>query len=116
MPTRCCPALRYADDALGVLLGKLDDLGVLDDTAVLVSSDLASTKPASVATARTMLEERTATQLARSPGHDDPMDTVRREGGPFHVRRHLPAYLERLRATGRSHWADILTDRHPTEL
>ena len=30
---------RYADDALGTLLNKLDDLGVLDETAVLVSSD-----------------------------------------------------------------------------
>ena len=31
--------IRYADDALGTLVNKLDDLGVLDDTAVLVSSD-----------------------------------------------------------------------------
>jgi arylsulfatase A-like enzyme len=31
--------IRYADDALGTLLAKLEDLGVLDDTAVLVSSD-----------------------------------------------------------------------------
>ena len=27
--------VRYADDALGSLLNKLDDLGVPDDTAVL---------------------------------------------------------------------------------
>ena len=31
--------VRYADDALGALMNKLDDLGVLDETAVLVSSD-----------------------------------------------------------------------------
>jgi arylsulfatase A-like enzyme len=31
--------VRYADDAVGTLLNKLDDLGVLDETAVLVSSD-----------------------------------------------------------------------------
>ena len=31
--------IRYADDALGALMTKLDDLGVLDDTAILVSSD-----------------------------------------------------------------------------
>jgi arylsulfatase A-like enzyme len=31
--------IRYADDALGSLMAKLEDLGVLDDTAVLVSSD-----------------------------------------------------------------------------
>ncbi len=31
--------VRYADDHLGLLLGKLDELGVLDDTALLISSD-----------------------------------------------------------------------------
>ncbi|MDH3755775.1 MAG: sulfatase-like hydrolase/transferase, partial [Acidimicrobiia bacterium] len=31
--------VRYADDTVGRLLDKLDSLGVLDDTAVLVSSD-----------------------------------------------------------------------------
>ena len=31
--------IRYADDAVGALCSKLDDLGVLDETAVLVSSD-----------------------------------------------------------------------------
>ena len=31
--------IRYADDAVGVLLNKLADLDVLEDTAVLISSD-----------------------------------------------------------------------------
>lgn len=31
--------VRYADDAVGQLLNKLDELGVLDDTAVMISSD-----------------------------------------------------------------------------
>jgi choline-sulfatase len=31
--------IRYADDAVGLLCSKLDDLGVLDDTAILISSD-----------------------------------------------------------------------------
>ena len=31
--------IRYADDAVGTLMNKLDDLGGLDDTAVLISSD-----------------------------------------------------------------------------
>ena len=31
--------VRYADDAVGMLLNKLADLGVLEDTAVLISSD-----------------------------------------------------------------------------
>jgi arylsulfatase A-like enzyme len=78
--------------------------------------NLAPTAPAPVKVASTMLEEWTASQLERSIVHEDPMDVVRREGGPYHVRKHLPAYLERLRATGRGAWADVLAARHSAEL
>ena len=47
---------------------------------------------------------------------NDPMWTVIQEGGPLHTRGHLPAYVERLRTTGRSEWADRLAAAHPTEL
>ena len=43
----------------------------------------------------------------------DPMWTVLREGGPFHVRGQLPAYLARLRATGRAERAEKLARAHP---
>jgi hypothetical protein len=46
----------------------------------------------------------------------DPMMTVLREGGPFHTRGQLPGYLARLRATGRAHHAERLTQRHPDEV
>ena len=36
----------------------------------------------------------------------DPMQTVLREGGPLHTRKTLPAYLRRLRETGREHHAE----------
>ena len=45
----------------------------------------------------------------------DPLDTVRAAGGPLHTRGHRPAYVERLRATGRSRWADVLLERHADE-
>jgi arylsulfatase A-like enzyme len=45
----------------------------------------------------------------------DPMMTVLREGGPFHTREQLPAYLKRLRATGRADHAALLAARHPDE-
>ena len=48
-------------------------------------------------------------------GQADPMWSVLSEGGPFPVRGELPAYLERLRNTGRSHWADELMRVHPRE-
>jgi hypothetical protein len=41
----------------------------------------------------------------------DPLWTVLAEGGPAHVRGQLPAYLQRLRRTGRAHWADRLEAR-----
>ena len=37
------------------------------------------------------------------------------EGGPYHVRGHLPAYLDRLRETGRGNWADALVERFPAD-
>jgi arylsulfatase A-like enzyme len=42
----------------------------------------------------------------------DPMQTVLNEGGPFHTREQLRAYLKRLRATGRESWAAKLEARH----
>ena len=64
---------------------------------------------------RSVLEKWTATQVSRSLAPRDPMDIVLEEGGPFHVRGHLPAYLERLAETGRSAWVETLLARHGAE-
>ena len=45
----------------------------------------------------------------------DPLMTSLREGGAHHTRGELPAYLRRLRETGRDHHADALAAKHPTE-
>jgi arylsulfatase A-like enzyme len=79
------------------------------------TDDLATARPQLARDGASMLAAWTDTQLERAIVREDPMDVVRAEGGPFHVRRHLPGYLERLRATGRGHWADVLNERHPTE-
>lgn len=79
------------------------------------TSDLASVERAMGTTGASLLEDWTAAQLART-GIEDPMAVVRREGGPFHVRGHLGPYLERLRATGRGSWAEVLVQRHRDEL
>jgi arylsulfatase A-like enzyme len=42
----------------------------------------------------------------------DPLVNVMLEGGPYHVRGQLPAYLERLRATGRVDQAALLAARY----
>jgi hypothetical protein len=57
--------------------------------------------------------------LTRRSPHDfaDPLWTVMSEQGPAHAttdpaRSPLPAYLKRLRATGRAEGADALEKRH----
>ncbi|HSL58352.1 MAG TPA: sulfatase [Acidimicrobiales bacterium] len=77
--------------------------------------DLAADRPDLVADARSLLDEWTAEQLDRAGRDIDPLDQVLAEGGPYHARGHLPAYLTRLRETGRGHWADVLAERHPVE-
>ena len=74
--------------------------------------DLAPSERSLTTTGRDLLAAWTEAQLARSYSPLDPMDIVRDEGGPFHTRGHLPGYLERLRETGRSAWAEVLTERH----
>ena len=80
------------------------------------TNDLASAEPSLVNDAKRMLEDWTAEQLDSALGDQrDPMEIVLEEGGPYHVRGHLPAYLERLRTTGRAQWANILAERWPED-
>ena len=67
-------------------------------------------------TGRRLLNDWRTTSLETATTPVDPMDVVLDEGGPFHCRGRLPGYLERLRATGRGGWADVLADRHPAEM
>lgn len=54
--------------------------------------------------------------MMRKSGSDvDPLWTVMREGGPFHARGELTAYVKRLEATGRGAFVDELKRRHPQE-
>jgi choline-sulfatase len=74
--------------------------------------DLAEREPEVAATLREILDSWIGTELERSYVDVDPLDTILAEGGPCHVQGHLPAYLERLRSTGRGGWADELDRRH----
>ena len=75
-------------------------------------ADIASREPGWVDQALAVLEGWHADLMGQSVHATDPMWTVMREGGPKHVRGQLPAYLARLRVTGRQHWADRLTARY----
>lgn len=77
---------------------------------------LANSQPELVQKALAMLEDWYQHMLITSRHNVDPLMTVMREGGPFHTRGELPAYLERLRSTGRAHHAERLAARHPDEL
>jgi choline-sulfatase len=78
--------------------------------------DLAGERPDLVRSAERQLTAWHADLMARSPNRVDPLQTVLSEGGPSHTRGKLPAYLERLRATGRAQWADVLSQKHSGEL
>jgi arylsulfatase A-like enzyme len=79
-------------------------------------NDLQAARPAVVNEALARLERWLAEMMTTATHPADPMWMVLHEGGPKHVRGELPAYLQRLRATGRAHWADLLAARHPKEL
>ena len=77
-------------------------------------NDLAPTRPDLVGHAMTCLDAWWADEMRRSPRTVDPLWIVMREGGPFHARYTSPAfqaYGERLKKTGRAHWAEDLMRR-----
>ena len=80
------------------------------------TDDLAADEPGLLDEAANLLDDWTQQQLSLALGDQrDPMDIVLEEGGPYHVRGHLPAYLERLRDSGRGAWADVLVERHGSD-
>jgi choline-sulfatase len=78
--------------------------------------DLTSTEPLVAADGARLLDDWQTAQIQGNPDLVDPMSIVLAEGGPYHVRGHLPAYLDRLRETGRGQWADHLAARYPADL
>jgi arylsulfatase A-like enzyme len=74
--------------------------------------DLAVERPDLVGDAMTMLDRWHAEMMATSETGVDPMNTVLREGGPFHTRGMLEPYCAYLRKTGRAHHAETLEARH----
>jgi arylsulfatase A-like enzyme len=78
--------------------------------------DLTGERPELVDRAMSLLAEWYHEMAVTSRYDVDPMMTVLREGGPYHTRGRLSAYLERLRDTGRAHHAERLVERHPDEV
>jgi choline-sulfatase len=78
--------------------------------------DLSAERPDVVNQAMAYLADWYSDMMQTSTTAVDPMATVLREGGPLHTRGYLPAYLDRLRATGRAQHAERLARLHPHEL
>jgi choline-sulfatase len=60
----------------------------------------------------TLLSQWHAVAIREAARGRDPLENVILEGGPYHVRGELPAYLERLRATGRDELAEALAEKY----
>lgn len=80
-----------------------------------LQKDVAPDHPAVCNEGLARLDRWMADMLATAVRPDDPMRTVMLEGGPLHTRGQLPAYLKRLRETGRGAGADLLAQMHPKE-
>lgn len=78
--------------------------------------DLAPEQPELAARAMAKLESWHTREMLRSEHAVDPLWTVLREGGPWHVRGELKEYLKRLRDTGRGEWADRLAATYGEEI
>jgi arylsulfatase A-like enzyme len=74
--------------------------------------NLAEEHPEIVSHALSLLDQWRGEMMSTSPGAEDPLWTVMREGGPFHIRGNLETYCRRLRATGRAHHAEKLEAQH----
>jgi choline-sulfatase len=79
-------------------------------------NDLSAQQPDLVDKAMRMLADWERQMMLTSQTNVDPMMTVLREGGSYHTRGLLPAYLNHLRATGRGKHADHLLSIHPKEV
>jgi choline-sulfatase len=78
--------------------------------------DISGERPDLVDKAMRLLNDWQTQMMLTSQTNVDPMMTVLREGGSHHTCGFLPAYLKRLRATGRAAHADRLERLHPQEI
>ncbi len=80
-----------------------------------LQNDLAPTNSGIANHGMALLDRWMSEMMATATHADDPMRTVMMEGGPLHTRGALPAYLERLKATGRADGAAQLALAHPLD-
>jgi len=77
--------------------------------------NLADSRPELLEKGKNLLSEWKKECLETARVKQDPKDTVIAEGGPLHARQGGPAYLQRLKETGRGEIAERLKMKHPVE-
>ncbi len=77
--------------------------------------DIATAQPDLVRHGLALLDRWMTDAMRSATQPTDPMWGVLREGGPLHTRGELPAYLQRLRQSGRADMAEQLAAKHPSE-
>ncbi|HKI75166.1 MAG TPA: hypothetical protein VJ998_10995, partial [Pseudomonadales bacterium] len=80
------------------------------------TNNVAEANPAARDKGLALLGEWHGLMMADAARGRDPLVHVIEEGGPFHVKGELPAYLKRLRDTDRSAYADALESKYAAEL
>lgn len=74
--------------------------------------NLAAARPDIAGRGLMLLSQWQSRMIPNAARGRDPLANVVLEGGPYHVRGQLPAYLDRLRATGRDEQAALLRARY----
>lgn len=85
------------------------------ETDVFEQEDVSAKYPEICREAVYILNQWHDDMMKSMPYDVDPLWTVIKEGGPFHLRGHLAGYCKRLEETGRGHAVEELKRRHPRE-
>ncbi|UIF84905.1 sulfatase [Cupriavidus sp. UYPR2.512] len=94
-----------------------DEMMLFDlDTDPHEQNNLVAARPDVVKKGLDLLETWEAEMMPNAARGRDPLANVRDEGGPYHVRGKLPAYLTRLVETGRADKAQALATKYAEEL
>jgi hypothetical protein len=90
-----------------------DDVMLFDlDSDPFEQRNVATERADVAAHGLTLLSHWHAAMIRNAARGRDPLENVVLEGGPYHARGELPAYLERLRSTGRAEMAAALAEKY----
>ncbi|MFX0000419.1 MAG: sulfatase [Candidatus Hodarchaeota archaeon] len=76
-----------------------------------MTKNLASNKPEIVTEGFKFLDEWFRIMMEDSTSEIDPMDTILKEGGPYHTRDQFNSYIKRLNKTGREEMIKVILDK-----